>query len=97
MSRGDAIRRSGALPFQKMNEDTLVVDPRTREVHLLNATASRVWELLEHPRTVEDLLGSLGREFDAPVETLQADLTALLGELAGKGLIDGSGWREGDR
>ena len=47
-----AVRRIGSLPFQKMNEETLVVDPKTREVHLLNATASRVWELLARPQTV---------------------------------------------
>jgi len=96
MIEDSAIRRIGSLPFQKMNEETLVVDPKTREVHLLNATASRVWELLARPQTMADLVGSLGREFDAPEETLRADLTALLNELAGKGLIDPSGWRKDD-
>jgi hypothetical protein len=97
MSEDSAIRRIGSLPFQKMNEETLVVDPKTREVHLLNATASRVWELLARPHTIRDLVGSLGREFDAPEETLRADVTALVSELAGKGLIDPSGWRKDDR
>jgi len=97
MIEASAIRRIGSLPFQKMNDETLVVDPKTREVHLLNATASRVWELLATPQTLGDLVGSLGREFDAPVETLRADVTALLHELAGKGLSDPSGWRKDDR
>lgn len=97
MTNADAIRRIGSLPFQKMNEETLVVDPKTREVHLLNATASRVWELLARPQTIGDLVGELGREFDAPPETLRADLVALVEELAGKGLIDPSGWRKDDR
>lgn len=97
MIEASAIRRIGSLPFQKMNDETLVVDPKTREVHLLNATASRVWELLATPQTLGDLVGSLGREFDAPVETLRADVTALLHELSGKGLIDPSGWRKDDR
>jgi len=97
MIEASAIRRIGSLPFQKMNDETLVVDPKTREVHLLNATASRVWELLATPQTLGDLVGSLGREFDAPAETLRADVTALLHELSGKGLIDPSGWRKDDR
>jgi len=92
-----AIRRSGTLPFQKMNEETLVVDPKTREVHLLNPTASRVWDLLARPQTMEDLLAALGREFEAPEETLRGDVVALLGDLASKGLIDGQGWQRGDR
>jgi hypothetical protein len=97
MIDASAIRRIGSLPFQKMNEETLVVDPKTREVHLLNATASRVWELLATPQTISDLVGSLGREFDAAPDTLRADVTALLNELSGKGLIDPSGWRKDDR
>jgi hypothetical protein len=97
MTDQGAIRRIGSLPFQKMNDETLVVDPKTREVHLLNATASRVWELLATPQTLGDLVGSLGREFDVPAETLRADVTALLHELSGKGLIDPSGWRKDDR
>lgn len=96
MTAESAIRRIGSLPFQKMNEETLVVDPKTREVHLLNPTASRVWELLAKPQTIGDLVGSLGREFDAPADMLRADVTALVNELAGKGLIDPSGWRKDD-
>ncbi|HEY4186301.1 MAG TPA: PqqD family protein, partial [Polyangia bacterium] len=75
----------------------LVVDPKTREVHLLNATATRVWELLERPQTLDDLLGTLGREFEAPEETLRGDLTTLLAELGNKGLIDGNDWQKADR
>jgi hypothetical protein len=95
--RDSAIRRISSLPFQKMNDEILVVDPKTREVHLLNPTASRVWDLLATPQTVGDLVGALGREFEAPEETLRADVTALLQDLAGKGLIDPSGWRKDDR
>jgi len=91
-----AIRRIGSLPFQKMNEETLVVDPKTREVHLLNATASRVWDLLAKPQTIGELVGELGREFEAPEDTLRADVTALLRDLAGKGLIDATDWQRGD-
>ena len=33
-------RRDGELPFQKLDEETIVVDPKRREVHLLNETAA---------------------------------------------------------
>ena len=38
-------KRDAGVPFQKLEEETIVVDPRTREVHLLNDTAARIWEL----------------------------------------------------
>jgi len=48
-------RRDGELPFQKLDEETIVVDPKRREVHLLNETAARIWELLASPQSVDDL------------------------------------------
>ena len=97
MKDHSAVRRVGSLPFQRMNEETLVVDPKTREVHLLNATASRVWDLLAKPQTLGELVGELGREFEAPEDTLRADVTALLGDLASKGLIDATDWQRDGR
>lgn len=88
MIRPASVQRVLSLPFQKLDQEVLVVDPKTREVHLLNATASRVWDLLETPRTRDDLVALLGNEFDAPAEALGADVDALLDELGAKGLID---------
>jgi PqqD family protein of HPr-rel-A system len=88
-----AWRRAAALPFQKLDEEILVVDPRTRSVHLLNPGATRIWELLQTPASEARLLVSLCAEFDAPVEAIRADLVRSLGELEEKGLIgrgDGS-------
>jgi hypothetical protein len=83
MSTGVSPRwsRDGGLPFQRLNEDTIVVDPRRREVHLLNETAARVWELLEAPRTLEELVTSLADEYDAPLEELRPAVSDLLADL----------------
>lgn len=82
-----ALRRVSSLPYQKLNDEVLVVDPKTREVHLLNATATRIWDLLEMPRTTEQLLATLTEEFDAAPEALRADVEVLLAELGSKGLV----------
>ena len=87
MNSETSLRRVTSLPFQKMNHEALVVDPRTRSVHLLNPTATRVWDLLEAPRTVEQLVAILGQEFDAPEDVLRTELAALLVELETKGLV----------
>jgi Coenzyme PQQ synthesis protein D (PqqD) len=82
-----ALRRVSSLPYQKLNEEALVVDPRTRQVHLLNATATRIWDLLETPHTAGEVVAVLTEEFDAPPEVLTMDVEVLLRELAAKGLI----------
>jgi Coenzyme PQQ synthesis protein D (PqqD) len=84
---GILLRRASSLPFQKLEHEILVVDPRTRAVHLLNPTATRVWELLEFAATREHLLATLADEFDAPSETIGAHLGALLADLEAKGLV----------
>ena len=87
MSRDVALRRVSSLPFQKLNDEVLVVDPKTREVHLLNVTATRIWDLLEISRTPDELLAALTQEFEAAPDALRADVEALLGELGQKGLV----------
>ena len=81
------LRRVSSLPFQKLDDEVLVVDPRTREVHLLNVTATRIWDLLQDPLTPAQLLAALSAEFDAPLESLRSDLQTLLAELGAKGLV----------
>jgi Uma2 family endonuclease len=82
-----ALRRVSFLPYQKLDEEVLVVDPRTREVHLLNLTATRIWELLEKAHTPDELVLALSEEFEAPVEALRADVEVLLADLGAKGLV----------
>ncbi len=80
-------RRDPGRPFQKLEEETIVVDPRTREVHLLNDTAARVWELLASSSTLEELTETLADEFEATPEAVRAGVEELLAGLRDKGLL----------
>jgi len=84
---GAAWRRDPDLPFQKLEEETIVVDPRRREVHLLNDTAAQVWELLESPQSVDGLVASLAEAYDAPEDELRGAVVELLSGLEQKGLL----------
>jgi PqqD family protein of HPr-rel-A system len=80
-------RRATALPFQRMDEETIVVDARTREVHLLNETAARIWELLETASSVDQIVEALGEEYEgASPEDLRSEVEAFLEDLGAKGL-----------
>jgi hypothetical protein len=74
-------RRNTDLPFQRFEEDTIIVDPKRREVHLLNETAARVWELLEAPRTLEEIVAALAGEYDVPYDQLYGSVADLLADL----------------
>jgi len=80
-------RRDSELPFQKLDEETIVLDPRRREVHLLNETAARLWELLASPRSVDELTATLAGEYDVAEPELREAIRECVDGLTGKGLL----------
>lgn len=54
----------------------------------LNPVGASVWTLLEQPRTVAELRDAIVAEYDVDAPTAEADLRALLDELAGRGLVE---------
>ena len=84
--------RDLGLPYQRLDdEETIVVDPRSREVHLLNETAARIWELLASARTIEDLTTALVEEYDGPIAEVRASVEETLKIFSDKGLLAGGG------
>jgi hypothetical protein len=80
-------RRVAEVPFQKLDYETIVIDPRRREVHLLNETAARVWELCGSPQTVDDLVAALGEDYDTIADDLRSAVVELLNGLRNKSLL----------
>ncbi|HTA19947.1 MAG TPA: HPr-rel-A system PqqD family peptide chaperone [Polyangia bacterium] len=79
-------QRVPALPFQEMGDELIVVDPASRQVHLLNATAARIWTLLADARPLPALVAALEEEFDAPPADLRTEIEAFLTEMSAKRL-----------
>lgn len=52
-----------------------------------NATATRVWQLLEHPRTIDALVADLVAEHDVDELDCRTDLHALLQSLESEQLV----------
>ena len=55
--------------------------------YALNATGSRIWELLETPRSVADLCAALQKEFAVDASECQQQVLAHLNELLDQGLV----------
>lgn len=80
-------RRGAGLTHQSLDEATVVVDPSGREIHLLNETAGRVWELCASPCSFEDLVTALRREFRAPAEEVRDGVWEVLRALGERRLV----------
>lgn len=83
----ESYRRAEALPFRTLGEETVVVNTRTREVHVLNGTGSRIWTLLGPGRTVADLVSALEAEFELDPASAEHEVTAFVSDLVDKGLV----------
>ena len=82
-----SVQRVAELAFTKVEDRILVVVAKTREVHLLNPSAARIWELLESPSTVERLIETLNEEYEFDPSTGKAEVDAAVSEMIEKGLV----------
>jgi PqqD family protein of HPr-rel-A system len=93
-----AARRQG-LVFTRVDEDLLGLDSEQGLVHSLNATAARVWEIVEQPTTVATICDTLEREYDVDPTVCATQVTVLLEGLRRAGLVTvepGTGERNTD-
>ena len=54
----------------------------------LNTVGTRIWKLIQEPRTVHEIRDALLEEYEVEPERCERDVFVLLQELASKGLIE---------
>lgn len=86
---GRTYSRVGHLPFRRLDDETVVLNPSNREVHVLNGTGSRIWELLAIERSVPELVRALETDgrFEVEDEIIAGDVAVFVAELVRKGLV----------
>jgi hypothetical protein len=57
-------------------------------IFVLNPMADYIWQRLDGERTVAEVLAAIVDDFSVEPEQAQADLTDLIGQLLGNGLIE---------
>jgi PqqD family protein of HPr-rel-A system len=73
-----------------LDGELVVWDGETGDVHYLNPTASIVFELCDGSGTVEELATDIARAFGMPVERVEEDVRAIVGQYREAGLLRGS-------
>lgn len=67
--------------------DAVVISPEEGMVRLLNVTATRIWQLADGSRSVEEIATALTDEFDVDFQQAHHAVVKLLTELSEKKLI----------
>ena len=78
----------------ELSDETVILNLEDGVYYGLNSIASRVWELVQQPRTVREIRDSLLAEYEIEESTCTQDLLDLLGQLQRWKLIesgDGNG------
>jgi len=75
------------LPWQAIEDQTLVLTPENSMAHELNLTASWIWQNIHNEITVQKLLDKFLLEFDIDKTTAKNDIIDLLTKMDGNHLI----------
>jgi hypothetical protein len=79
-------RREGVLA--RPGKDTLILlDPHGGQYYTLDEVGARIWDLCDGSRAVSAIVAMIVEDYDAPAETIQADVLELLADLVSEKLL----------
>jgi hypothetical protein len=82
------LSRNGQVITQTAADAVFLFDLTLGEFYSLNDVGHRVWQLCDGSRSVYDLVSIVCQEFEAPSETVEADVLELLADLIAEGLLE---------
>lgn len=81
------VQRNQSLVSTRIDEDTVMMSIDNGEYYGLNPIGTRVWELIENPVVVSQIISRLQDEFDVSPEVCEADTMEFLNQLYAKNLL----------
>jgi hypothetical protein len=74
--------RANGVDIAPMKDQMVLFNPHSNQFCVLNRTAAIVWELLETPRSIDEISIKLVENFsNAPSQTVVGDVRAMLADL----------------
>lgn len=81
------ITRGSGLLEAEVDGEMVALHIDNGACYSFNATAYRIWQLVEQPRTLAELCGALQQSFAVDPATCEQDVRLLLADLARDGLV----------
>lgn len=76
--------------FRRFEHEGVVINQKTAEALVLSEVATRLLEMLDGTRTLQDCVSALTEEFDAEPAVIEADVVRFAGELVEAGVAAAS-------
>jgi hypothetical protein len=85
--------RSQSVVSRRVSGETLIVPVRGKvgdlaSIYSFNEVGSLIWQLLEIPRNVSELVSAVEREYDVDPEQAQQDVSKFLNDMLSVGLVE---------
>jgi coenzyme PQQ synthesis protein D (PqqD) len=71
----------------KLSGEVVILGLRDTVYYGLREVGTRVWDLLQSPRSIRQIVEQIVAEYDVSEQTATADVCGLLGELHERGLV----------
>lgn len=85
-----------SVVFRSFPTETVVLNLQTGKYHGLNPTAGKMLQALTEADSVRAAAAAVAAEYDAPVETVEADVCDLCQNLLDRGLVERDGGSDGN-
>ncbi len=83
----EILKRAPGVLFERVGDETAVMDPASGAYTRLNSTGSSLWELLAAPTTAAELGQHLARVFDLDPARAREDADRFVASLRERGLL----------
>lgn len=78
------------LAAAELDGEAVIYDERSGDLHHLNPTATIIFSMCDGTSTVREMSGEIAGAFGVPADEVERQVRALLKELRGAGLLNGS-------
>jgi hypothetical protein len=81
------ISRNKNVAWQIVDGQVLIVTSSDSTLHMLNSIGTKIWELIDRKRTIEELSELICDEFEVEKEKALKEVTEFVKELSNKGIV----------
>lgn len=82
------IKSSEDQVSSSVSGEIVILNLKTGTYHSLNPVGARIWQLIQEPKTVREILNTLCLEYDVDLKVCEHDLQELLTKLEAAQLIE---------
>lgn len=86
LSQETIVGRGSEHVETRAGDQTLMMSVEQGKYFSVDQTANRIWDLIETPRSVAEIIKTLTDEYDVSTDDCEAQVKAFLGELISNGL-----------